>query len=229
VALWALPAAADTGIALAWGDCAPNGSRDVITACSSDAGSSTLLLSLESASAIPDVIGWILVLDLAADSSVLPPWWQFQGGGCRSGRLQAASPTGFELDCADQWSAAGSSAVQSFQNPRPGGTDAQARVLVAMAVPSNAAFTVAPDQSQLAARLVVSNVGTTTCAGCTTPVCLVFNSAEVQSVGASGIVTTVISAPLTAASNQVSWRSGSACAAVPVRARTWGQIKALYR
>jgi hypothetical protein len=64
------------------------------------------------------------------------------------------------------------------------------------------------------------------CAGCSTGACIVLNSVElVRLPGAIGGNVTLT----TPGSNFATWQAGAACVTVPVRNRTWGQVKALYR
>jgi hypothetical protein len=74
----------------------------------------------------------------------------------------------------------------------------------------------------------LSSAGVGLCPGCNTAACMVFNSADVESLP-SPESPVRISTPLAGIGNQVTYHQGMNCASVPVRNRTWGQIKALYR
>jgi len=69
------------------------------------------------------------------------------------------------------------------------------------------------------------------CAGCQTPACLVLNRVELLREFGSIPSSVALEAPGPDEANLATWRSGAgaSCAAVPVRARTWGQVKSLYR
>ena len=72
--------------------------------------------------------------------------------------------------------------------------------------------------------------GVGSCAGCLRGACLVLNSVQLGRLpGASPTLVTVV--PTSGGTPGIAtWQNGHAeCAAVPVRNRTWGAIKSLYR
>lgn len=229
-------ASAQGELSARWGACGASGTQnsDPTLICQGDFGERRLVLSFVPQSAVTQVVGWTLVLDLASDAATLPPWWQVQPGGCRytvPNQFVAATPLGSE-DCLDPWSAIGSALVQSLLYPRPGGDGRQLRVILGAGVAAPDAFTLEAGGQYLAGILAIRFSGTTagTCPGCTAPVCFVFNSAEIHRVpGAPGgdPLPFVDGGPLHG--NQATWAGGIGCASVPARARTWGQIKSLYR
>ncbi len=230
--LLALPAAAQGELSLRWSGCDENGTPNIVPECQFNIGERRLVMSIAPGADVADVVGWRLVLDYVSDVSPLPDWWQVQPGGCRQGQIAAAMPTGFEGDCADVWSATGSAVAQSYLYPRTGGDASQLRIIVGVGVPDANAFTLQAGQNYLAGILSLFFARTTTgeCPGCETPVCFVFNSAEiVLRASAAGPPPGPFVTPSPAIGNSCTWGSGSSCLAVPVRGRTWGQIKALYR
>lgn len=232
----AAPARAQGDLAARWSACAPGGPVNLEPGpyCQTDFSERRLVLSIVPAAGITDVVGWTLVLDLASDADPLPPWWQVQLGGCRyttQNQFVAAMPTGLE-ECTDAWSTTGSAVVQSLLYPRPGGDARQLRVILGVGVSAPDAFTLSPGETYLAGILAIRFAKTTSgeCPGCTAPVCFVFNSAEIQRVpGAPGPAPEPFVTPSPAFGNQATWGGGTACEAVPVAARSWGQIKTLYR
>jgi hypothetical protein len=79
-------------------------------------------------------------------------------------------------------------------------------------------------------------VGTGSCAGCTTPVCIVLNSINV--VAQDNVEERLLSTPTAPGSNFITWQGGGnpsaggtiGCpAATPTRRSTWGSVKSLYR
>jgi len=66
------------------------------------------------------------------------------------------------------------------------------------------------------------------CGSCKVPICFTWTSATLD-VGASHTITTPLTGPtgLPGVSNVAFFNAG--CGAVPTRARTWGQLKSLYR
>ncbi len=73
--------------------------------------------------------------------------------------------------------------------------------------------------------------GVGSCAGCATPVCIVFNSLQVFESAAPEQLRSYVSTPLER--NFVTWQGGATgmaiCpAATPALRRTWGALKSLY-
>lgn len=230
------PARAQGELAARWSACAPAGPAGLDPApfCLTDFSERRLVLSIAPAAEITQVVGWSLVLDLASDALTLPPWWQVQVGGCRyttPNQFVAAMPSGLE-ECTDPWSASGSAIVQSLLYPRPGGDANQLRVILGVGVSAPDAFTLSAGETYLAGILAIRFAKTTSgeCPGCVSPACFVFNSAEIQRVpGAPGAPPAPFVTPSPAYGNWAVWGGGTSCEAVPVAARTWGQIKTLYR
>jgi hypothetical protein len=201
-------------------------------ACDFNVGERRLVMAFVPDSDQVQVIGWTVVVDFACDGPTLPSWWQVQPDGCRAGQLVAVSPTGFEGECADPWSVTGSAVVQSLIYPRPGGDGRQLRVILGVGVPNGQAFPLVAGEPILAGVLGLHFARTNTgdCPGCTEPVCFVFNSLEIaRAPGAPGADPAPFVTPNPSFGNQCTWGGGTACALVPVRARSWGQIKTLYR
>jgi hypothetical protein len=218
-------------VAAAWLDCAPSGSHDLPPQCLFNIGERRLVLSITPDADVSQVVGWTLVLDLAPDSQSLPDWWALQPGGCREGQLVTAMPTGLENNCIDVWSAAGSPVIQGWTFPGPEAR--HLRFVVGVGVAPSAAFSLTAGESYLAGILALHFAKTASpgeCVGCAEPACIVFNSAELARLpGAPGPAPGVFVTPSPSFGNQVTWGDGTACASVPARNRTWGQIKSLYR
>jgi hypothetical protein len=224
-------AGAQGDVAIRWSACEGAGALNLQGSCGSNAAVDRLVLSIRPQADLSQVVGWALVVDIAVDANPIPSWWELQAGGCRAGQLIAGTPNGSEGPCTDAWSANGSAAVQSILYPRPGGDGSQLRLIVGMSVPSPAAFAMTAGQSYLAAVVELRHANTAgvgSCPGCSTAACLVFNSAEVEQLPDPGSPLRFVT-PLLGIGNQITWYQGMSCASVPVRSRTWGQLKALYR
>lgn len=228
------PAArAQGGLAAQWADCPPGGGPTVTPSCDSNVGERRLYMAFVPGVEVQDVVGWTLVLDLVSNVATLPDWWQVQSGGCRAGEITAAPPTGLEASCVDVWSATGAALLQSYLYPRPGGDAAQLRLVLGVGVPAGNAFTLSAGENYMAGVVSIHFAKTVLpggCEGCTEPACFVFNSAEIVRLpGASGEPPQPFVTPLNGTGNQATWGAATACSTVPARARTWGQIKSLYR
>jgi hypothetical protein len=227
------PACAQGTIAMRWNSCDAQGLAQIAPVCFSNLGESRLDLSVTPAADITQVVGWALVVDFVVSASPAPAWWRLDPTGCRFGQLIADLPDHSEGGCQDLWSASGAALVQSVIFPRAGDDSTQFRAIVGVSVPASRAFTLTASQSYLGAVLGLhwgSTLGAGACAGCATAACIRFNSAEIQRLpGAPGPSTLVFSNTVNAGDNEVQWGTGVSCAPVPVRARTWGQLKAVYR
>ena len=247
--LLASPVAAAPGLRLSWDHCFADG--QVVNksfACDTNSGSEVLDLSFESPVAASDRVGVELVLHLASPNGTLPVWWTIFGtGSCRSTALALALIDPNSIGC-DQPMAAlnGAGGVADLV---PLGFPPVWRLRAVAAVPSPSTFAVGPGTETFVLQLIVRNlrtVGSPSCAGCATPICIGFGSANV--VGPTNINPILITAggPNTGGGPaNVTWQgaytsdytySGSpsfdfSCAPsrpVAVRASTWGAIKAAY-
>lgn len=227
------------GIYLKWNDCAlAGGVADKAFGCASDAGNNFLVASfIPAAPGAQDTItmltGEDAFVDLITASAGLPDWWAYQSGGCRFGSMVNSAQFITLSTCSNPWSANVSGG--SNYTPAPIGTSYSpapntARLECVFAVPPADAIHVTNDQEWYAFYSLIKNNHTVTspCAGCTTPVCIVFNEL-ILSMPGGGVVS--YTTPPVAGGNVVTWQGGAGanCATVPVRRTTWGEMKSLYR
>jgi hypothetical protein len=227
------------GVNLRWNDCVlAAGVADKTTGCASDAGNNFLVASfVPPAPGAPDTIttltGEDAFVDLIAASAGLPDWWAYQSGGCRFGSMVNSAQFITLSTCSNPWSANVSGG--SNYTPAPTGTSYTplpntARLECVFAVPPADAIHVTNDQEWYAFYSLIKNNHTITspCAGCATPVCIVFNEIDLSMPG--GIIT-ALTTPTAAGLNMVTWAggTGATCATVPVKRTTWGEVKSLYR
>ena len=249
--LLASPVAAAPGLRLSWDHCYGDG--QVVNksfACNTNAGSEVLDLSFESPIAAGDRVGVELTLHFASSDGTLPDWWHaFGTGGCR--------PTALAFTLIDPNSIACDQPI-----PELGGAGGIAdllplqfspavwRLRAVAAVPSPSTIAVGPGTETFAMQLVLRNsktVGTGACAGCGTPICIGFASANlVEATNTNPIFLTAGGPNEGGGPANVTWQgaytghytsNGSPFSAdfsclpsgpVPVRASTWGAIKAMY-
>jgi hypothetical protein len=233
-----VPARATEALWLTWDDC-PFGisSTNMDFACNDNAGTEQLFLSFSIAQPASQVIGVEAVVDLQSTETPVPHWWQMGVGGCRKGGL---SILGADADfstfgaCVNPWSVLPAALIQGFTVGAPDhGLDSQARIKATATVPSSAAATLAADTTYYALKIVIHNdltAGPGSCVGCLAPLCLVLNSITVRREPGAPGGDIFVSTPGPGNGNWATWRSapGSACAAVPIKSRTWGALKALY-
>ena len=219
------------GLHLAWNDCRATGGSSLGSACSSDSGSQSLDAGFDLSAPIDSVIAVEMIVDLQDAAESMPDWWQLAPGGCRFAALQAASASPPHPPCVNMWSPSLTPGlVYTVGEPR--WQPNQARIFVAFALPSTSApLALLAGVLYTAGEIVLSNQGTSSCLGCGGGACLVLNSIRLGRVPLPSqpnryydIVT-----PGAGDANRVGWQAGASCDAVPVRSRSWGQLKALYR
>jgi len=226
--LLAASSAFAAGLNLAWNNClADGGTSNLTSACSSNLGQAgSLIGSFFSPADVVDVSGAEIVVDLISQTGVLPAWWQFKNvGSCRINSLSIAAFDG--ASCFDWAAGQASMNIAAYQLDKV--VVGSARVLSVNAVPATAYGTLDQVNEFTAFRLNINNASTTTCAGCTEPVCIVFNSCNMTTpVPANNV--RITGAANGVGSNIVTWQGpGANCAAMPARNWTWGQVKSLYR
>lgn len=217
-------------IHLAWNDCylgGGGGLANMTFVCNTNAGAAfAAYASVVPPTGLTEYVGSAAVFDIQGSTASLPLWWQI--GGCRLSSSLTAAPAAGVTSCLDL-----------SDNPQFGGIDYnftnspnRARLRTAYAMDAGLAGPVA-DTDELTALVITINrnrtTGTGSCAGCLTPVCIVFNSILLDQVNPAlpkGVVTS-------GEQQWVTWQGASAqvpCpAATPTQSRTWGQVKSLYR
>jgi hypothetical protein len=224
--------ASAAGINMYWNDCGAAGATDRTFTCNSNTGNNDIYMSFDPPVAIAQLTGNNQFIDLQANAAALPDWWQFKNAGtCRS--LNLTTPGTGPGSCLDTWvgnDAPGIAAYLVTANT-PSMAPNRARIIGSTAVPGAAAASVSPGAEYYSMTMRISNaktVGSPSCAGCQTPVCLVLNDLTLSDINANTItVNTVLT------SNFVTWQGAfpaPGCpGVVPTVNRTWGQVKSIYR
>lgn len=239
-ALLALPlllpcaAGAAEGLFLSWNDCplGPTASSNRVFACNTNDGQDELIVAFTMPEAADNVIATEIVLDLQHASSPLPDWWRLDGSCRPATSLAASADFGGLTACTDMWGGAQRFAsVQGYTPSEPRGADSQARIKITSSVLPQDAVTLDGTSMYYAVRVVIKRdltVGGQTCSGCEGAACLVLNSVLIGRV--PGNPDYFLQTPGSADGNWARWQGpGANCAAVPVRARAWGQLKSQYR
>lgn len=229
------------GCNLRWNNCfGDNGAINRAFACDTNTGTEVLVGSWVPAWDLTGMSGAEVVIDLASAGTSLPAWWSFRNAGtCRQAALAMNFiPLPSNVVCMD-W-AAGQSAggIGAYQI---GGRGANtARIVAAIAVPSSALANLIGRKEYFAFNLNINHsktVGTGACAGCTTPVCIVFNRMKMTTQVAAH--DTYVQGPSNLTdSDYATWQGGAGVssfggtgcpAATPTKRETWGAVKSLYR
>ena len=231
--LAAATAAPAAGLNLAWNNCAGDaGVQNIAFACDTNTGNRSLVCSIVLGRDIPDLVQGELVVDLVSASATLPDWWGFlTAGSCRQVSLFLFEHEG--TNCPGFFAPAAATVVGAYQ-PGKHGLPNEARLLSIHGVLAADAVTRFAGQEYGIARWTIMNtktVGTPSCTGCQTPVCLVFNSARFTTP-ADTPVGTLLTGAANPGSDYVTWQGGAGTncpAATPTKNATWGSVKSLYR
>ena len=210
--------------ALKWDAC---GSQVVSKrfACDSNPGESRMVVF-----AYRDSVGFFTSaftcsLDVVVEAQRLPSWWMLGTTECRAGALvESLIPDPADVQCTDAWQGElahgmviASDATSAQTHLWIEGVDLTETVqMTAHVEVFVVALTLRHDKS----------VGASSCAGCSTSACVLLR--DVTFVDENGGSTTHM--PLPPEQTMLVWQGGSpSCAAVPIRNRTWSDVKALYR
>jgi len=235
----ARPANAAEAIYLHWNDCplGPAMASDLADDCTNNSRRNSLIASFTLGTPVDSVLAAELTIDVQHADNPLPAWWQFGTSPCRAGALKANADFTGLIACEDLWQGLAVGGLQQFTVGQPRGLQSQARIRVALAVTFDKARTLNATSTYYAAHIVLEDTlstGPGTCLGCGRPACLVLNTILLgrppRPAGApSGDV--LLEIPGALHGNWVTWQggAGASCDAVPVRRRTWGEVKSIYR
>jgi hypothetical protein len=254
----ALAAPTLPGINVRWDNCyADGGVMNKAFACDTNTGFETVVLSVQLDTPMLDVSGMEIRVSLKASVPALPAWWEYRQsplseGGCRETSLSfIASPTLPSGNCVDwgEGRQAGGIGAYRWDELGPG----SAVLLIAAAVPSSSLVPqLDPVTEYIVGGLRINHaktVGTGSCAGCATPVCILFTSLVITTpviandrlftTGANGVDSQIIhwqNGQLTNLVNHCTSTHNCTtefdCVNIsPTASRrnTWGEVKALYR
>ena len=221
-------AAFAAGVNLSWTACGAAGTDSKTFACAANTGSDVLVASFVAPAGTSGITGIEAVVDIQSSTPTMPDWWLFKNAGtCRQTALSTLS-AGVSCD-GDYWAGQASGGISAYITPYLAATN-RARLLVIYAVPSNLAGPVDVDVEYFAFTATIGHaktVGTGSCAGCATPMCVVLNEIKLtQGVGIGDF-----RLGNAAVNNIVTYQGESAanCLTVPVKNRTWGAVKSLLR
>lgn len=224
--------AAPTGYNLFWDDCSLGAAQvDATDPCASEAGSHRLVMSLMPGEVLESVIGVNVVIRMVVDAPVLPDWWRLDGGGCRTGKLIGDYLIGIAnppFSCVPAWNAQVQGGVQ--MNLDLGGGLNRANILFVAGVPAPVTLDPGVSSEWYLGAISILRAGTATCSGCSVPACLVLNEMRIVRPAGYPGGDLILTSP--ALSAHATWQGGGAIScpgATPVRDRTWGQVKQLYR
>jgi hypothetical protein len=211
------------GVHLSWGACGAAGTSDNAFACASNATLHQAVSSFIAPAGIMNFIGATTEILVEGDAP-LPPWWQLQAGGCRSGALSSEDPSALVLEgCSTETFDGSTNLGLANWDPNYLGNPNAGRITTDMARTDAGVALVAGTEYQANVIQLRSTktTGTGLCAGCTQPVTL-------------RILKVFVAQPSGAVELQgngggcVSWRGDTGCT-VSNRRQSWGEVKSLYR
>lgn len=236
------PLAHAGNVSMRWNKCYGEGTgvANRSFSCDTNVGSELLVGSFIYSAPLNDVIQLDAIVDLAASSASLPAWWQFTGGSvCRGTSLSAdINFDGSNLACSDWTDGFGPEAAISYTAGVRGANTA--RALISASIPTGTAPAMFAWNEYFAFNMKIDHAATAgpgSCAGCSTPVCIMLTSISLTRSNVSAPV--VLSGPTNGTdANYVTWQGGGAptvgsatgCpAATPTRNATWSAVKSMYR
>jgi hypothetical protein len=237
------------GVNLGWDDCAGLGATPTNKfgtpsfSCNTNASgaglSSSIVGSYVLATSISNFVGMEAVLDMVSPpgySQPMTPWWDFGNfpaiatPGCRASQM-AVTFRNVATACMD-WPGP-APVTGNFTVERDFGGQGHARIKLIAAYQSGTPQPVNAGDEMVAFTLTINNartIGAGSCAGCTTPMCMVLWSI---SIGQSPTANPWLTLNNTDVVNFVTWNDASnstGCpGVVPTVRSTWGQVKSLYR
>jgi len=235
-------AASGPGVNLSWSRCQGDGGvQNATFACDTNTGQEVLVGSLVLPAPLAQVSGNEVSIDLISQDDPLPLWWDFKSPGtCRLNSLHFnTTADASDVICVD-WAAGNSmggigayttGTPPSMGNIDPSLAPRHRRCVMALAVPPDQLVDLQGDTEYFSFNLVIDHaktVGTGACGGCSGSVCLVLQMIDVTTpVLANNIFMGNATTP---GSNMARWQgNGVDCSLVPVKNKTWGEVKALYR
>jgi hypothetical protein len=232
------------GLGLRWANCeGDGGTANLVFACNTNAGNRSLACSFTLDTDLLNALSDELVLDVATASPTLAAWWELRGTAataCRVvGTAQALSIAAQDgASCPDLFALSGSMNLAAYLVGTNGPN--KARILAVNAVPSTSPVNLiladnpAGNATWGVARFTINNsktAGTPSCAGCSIPACIVFNSCLITTVNHAA--DRLISGPAAPGSDFAAWQGGGGIelcpGATPTKNATWGTVKSLYR
>jgi len=245
VGLVPTPAAAQTaanGLNLSWDDCGSAGVVDktVANCAALTSGSNTYYGSfVVPAGGLGSLNSAEIYIGIVSSSASMPAWWTIGiAPNCRPGSSMTMAYNTACGSATDYWSLApsGPSGGANYivdppagsANAVPGPNHAIHRGVCAISALETSALTAGTEVYCMTVA-VKNNAQNATCAGCTTPMCLLFNALNLGQNAPDPNYT--LSGPGAGGRDFITWQGGAGanCAEVPNRVTTWGQIKSIYR
>jgi len=213
-------------------DCSHSASRNKDLNCSNSTSNMVLVPTAMPTSDVDGVMADLGYIDIVVgtDPSSMPPYWQWQTGGCAgSGRIVFSADFSANTQCADVWAGQGNTGGQwgGATGPVPDGN--RARVKWTTNVLPEMNFPIAGGTEAYIEKITLRQPPVGTCAGCNTRACAVYLSEQLY-LFAGGYVEI---AGGNAGSEWLTFNDSANSIGCLItdqaRKSTWGQVKSLYR
>ncbi len=231
------------GLKLASTDC--GGAQLATWTCTSNGGAAFTAVAsvvINAAGSLTTLVAEESMVEFAF-ATLVPEWWKL-GGTCRASNALAVGYNGGLYSCIDYFGGVSTVlGVNSYQiGPDPAIGDPngeidgnRVRMRFVSAVDYDLALLTPPpnvgDEIFLYSLVMnkTKSTGTGSCAGCDAQACMMLKWVKLNQPSGSPGGDPVYNLPASAGSALLSGQTVADCATVPVRSRTWGQIKSLYR
>jgi len=240
LALVAAPASA-SGLLMAWNACSGMAlatSSQVFDCDPANEAVHSLYGTFFLDAATPGVVAMDGIIDLSFNGqSNVPAFWHYEGGGCNSTGLglidgRPAATICSTANAATTLCAAGGTAcdgVITAYGVNYGGPN-RARLLFTLARASTDPASLAATTKYFAFEFDFYMIKAGDCAGCATPTSLAWNQAVLYNTAAvGGEGTAAVLSSTDPGSSPSVCSNAPICDNVPVKNKTWGQLKSLYR
>jgi hypothetical protein len=237
------PAHAAQGVNLTWSRCFGEGvgTQNRAFACDTNDGSEWLVVSFVLPADVAQAAGNEIVIDMISQDDPIPLWWDFHtAGSCRMTSLAMNTiADANNVVCVDWAQGASLGGIGAYDQTGviptggidPSLTNVHRRLKIALAVPLAGLQDLVANTEYFACNIVIDHrktIGTGACGGCAGSVCLLLQSFRVATPAASGDL--ILFGGTTPGSDMAHWQgSGADCNLVPVKNKTWAEVKALYR
>jgi len=227
-------AASADGIALNWSKCEADGGFSNITfACNSNAGFNALAPSFQLDAPLTGVTSVRGTIEVVSETPTLPAWWDLDV--CRSGSITTLNTSIAPLLCS-YWvtGVIVHDGIDSYTTGLGGPNTARCEF---RSFVSGAGMSLSAGQEYIVTALRINynrTVGSPSCGGCGTGVCLELKNLSLQ-LGTGPTFVNLTTPMPTPDGTHVTWQgggsgpNGSCAGAVPTRRSAWGAIKSLYR
>ena len=240
IACMGTPTNAPAGLDLTWGSCSRDGGTTNVNVDCTQSHVYHLVANLQVPRRVDCAVGMTAQFDMQIEGYVeTPPFWHMEQGGCNYGGLSVSASVGAIGGTCSAVSLA-DSAIGGMSAYGAGVRGPNRPLFFVFLTRTSGAWLLQPGINYYVFDLRVATTASDkaggTCPGCQAKVAIVWNTADVFAIeGPGGQGPCYDNDLLVENPGDVGWcatwngASDETCATTPVRNRTWGQIKAIYR